>query len=155
MAGTVEKRLEELGIVIPKAAAPAANYVPYVVSGNLVFVSGQVPFKDGKVAFSGKVGGERNLDYGQRAAALCGLNCIAQVKEACGGDLDRVARIVRVGIFVASAAGFHDQPKVGNGVSDMLVEIFGDRGRHARAAVGVNELPLDVTCEVEMIAEIA
>lgn len=155
MAGTVDKRLEELGITIPAAAAPAANYLPYVVSGNLVFVSGQVPFKDGKVAFSGKVGGERDLDYGVEAARLCGLNCIAQIRQACGGDLDRVRRIVRVGVFVASAPGFNDQPKVGNGVSDMLVDIFGDRGRHARAAVGVNELPLDVTCEVEMIAEIA
>ncbi|GGB29410.1 hypothetical protein GCM10011505_08440 [Tistrella bauzanensis] len=155
MSGKIEARLAELGITLPVPAVPVANYVPYAVTGNLVYTSGQVPVADGAVAWKGKLGAERSIEDGVASARLCALNCIAQLKAACGGDLDRVKRIVKVVIFVSSAAGFNDQPKVGNGASDVLVEIFGDAGKHARSAVGVNELPLDVTTEVEIVAEIA
>ena len=154
MAGTVEARLRELGITLPEAAAPAANYVPYVVAGNLVFVSGQLPMEGGKVAFTGRLGDGLSLEEGQRAARLCGLNLIAQVKAACG-DLDRVRRVVRLGGFVASAPEFTDHPKVVNGASDLMVEVFADAGRHSRAAVGVAALPLDAAVEIDGIFEIA
>ena len=155
MSGKIEARLAEPGITLPVPAVPVANYVPYAVTGNLVYTSGQVPVADGAVVWKGKVGGERSIEDGAAAARLCALNCIAQLKAACGGDLDRVKRIVKVVIFVSSAAGFNGQPQVGNGASDVLVDIFGDAGKHARSAVGVNELPLDVTTEVEIVAEIA
>jgi enamine deaminase RidA (YjgF/YER057c/UK114 family) len=152
MAGNTEKTLADLGIVLPQAAAPAANYVPFVISGNLLFVSGQLPMENGKIAVSGPLGGGVSLEDGQKAARLCAINIIAQAKAALG-DLDRVRRIVRLGGFVASANGFTDQPKVVNGASDLMVAVFGDAGRHARAAVGVNVLPLGAAVEIEAVIE--
>ena len=155
MAGQIEARLTELGIELPQAAAPAANYVPYVVSGNLVFVSGQVTVWNGEFRYQGKVGQDLGVEEGQAAARLCALNVIAQVKAACGGDLDRVVRIVRLGGFVNSTPDFTDQPKVINGASDLMAEVFGDKGKHARAAVSAAALPLGVAVEVEAVVEIA
>jgi enamine deaminase RidA (YjgF/YER057c/UK114 family) len=155
MAGQIEARLTELGIELPQAAAPAANYVPYVVSGNLVFVSGQVTVWNGEFRYQGKVGQDLGVEDGQAAARLCALNIIAQVRAACGGDLDRVVRIVRLGGFVNSTPEFTDQPKVINGASDLMAEVFGDKGKHARAAVSAAALPLGVAVEVEAVVEIA
>ena len=155
MAGKIEARLAELGVELPEAAAPAANYVPYVVSGAHVFVAGQIALLNGELKYRGKVGQELSIEEGYRAARLCGLNVIAQVKAACGGDLDRVRRIVRLGGFVNASDDFHDHPKVVNGASDLMVEVFGDRGKHARAAVGCSALPLNVATEVDAIVEIA
>jgi enamine deaminase RidA (YjgF/YER057c/UK114 family) len=154
MAGQIEARLAELGIELPQAAAPAANYVPYVVSGNLVFVSGQVTVWNGEFHYQGKVGQDLGVEDGQAAARLCALNIVAQVKAACGGDLDRVVRIVRLGGFVNSTPDFTDQPKVINGASDLMAEVFGDKGKHARAAVSAAALPLGVAVEVEAVVEI-
>ncbi len=133
---------------------PAANYVPYTVAGNMVFVSGTLPMKDGKPQDIGKVGKDFTVEQAQATAKLCGINILAHVKAACGGNLDRVKKCVRMGIFVNSAPGFTDQPKVANGVSDMMVEIFGDAGKHARFAVGVSELPFGVAVEVDATFEI-
>ncbi len=155
MAGQVDARLAALGITVPAAAAPVANYVGYVKTGNLVFVSGQVPIKDGKFLYQGKVGAEISLYEAQQAAALCAINIIAQIKDACGGDLDKVRRIVKLGGFVNSTPEFTDQPKVINGASDLMVEVFGDAGKHARAAVSAGALPLNVAVEVDAVAEIA
>ncbi len=155
MAGRIEARLAELDIRLPEAAAPAANYVPWTLSGNLVFVAGQITLLDGELKYRGKVGDEFTVEDGYAAARLCGLNIIAQVKAACGGDLDRVERIVRLGGFVNAGRDFHDHPKVINGASDLMVEVFGDKGHHARAAVGCSSLPLNVATEVEAIVEIA
>lgn len=155
MAGEIEQRLQELGIELPNAAAPAANYVPYVVSGPLVFCAGQLPVWNGELRCKGRLGEGVSVEDGQAAARLCALNLLAQLKAACGGDLDRVRRVVRLGVFVASADGFADQPKVANGASDLMVEVFGDKGKHARAAVGVNALPLGVAVEAEGTFEIA
>ena len=155
MAGQIEARLTELGIELPQAAAPAANYVPYVVSGSLVFVSGQVTVWNGEFRYQGKVGQDLGVEDGQAAARLCALNIIAQVKAACGGDLDRVVRIVRLGGFVNSTPDFTGQAKVINGASDLMVEVFGDKGKHARAAVSAAALPLGVAVEVEAVVEIA
>jgi enamine deaminase RidA (YjgF/YER057c/UK114 family) len=154
MAGKVEGRLSELGITVPQAAAPVANYVGFVKAGNLVFVSGQVTLKDGKLQYIGKLGAEISVEDGQKAARLCATNIIAQLKAACDGDLDRVKRIVRLGGFVNSTPDFTDQPKVINGASDLMVEAFGDRGKHARAAVSAGSLPLGVAVEIDAIAEI-
>ncbi len=155
MAGEVDARLAELGIEVPEAAAPVANYVGFVKTGNLVFVSGQVPLKGGAFKFQGKVGAEFSVEDGQAAARLCAINIIAQLKAACGGDLDRVRRIVKLGGFVNSTPEFVDQPKVINGASDLMVEVFGDKGKHARAAVSAGALPFGVAVEVDAIAEIA
>jgi enamine deaminase RidA (YjgF/YER057c/UK114 family) len=154
MTGRIDKRLTELGIELPEAAAPAANYVPYVISGNLVFVAGQVTFHNGELKYQGKVGKDFTVEQGYEAARLCGLNIIAQVKSACGGDLDKVERCVRLGGFVNAGGDFHDHPKVVNGASDLMVEVFGDKGRHARAAVGAPALPLNVAVEVDAIFQI-
>ena len=155
MAGAIDARLAELGIELPQPAASVANYVPYVISGNLVFVSGQVTIKDGEFLYQGKVGADLTVEQGQEAARLCGLNIIAQLKAACDGDLDRVKRVIRLGGFVKSPPDFTDQPKVINGASDLMVEVFGDAGRHARAAVSAAALPVNVAVEVEAVAEIA
>ena len=155
MAGEVEARLAALGITVPEAAAPVANYVGYVRSGNLVFVSGQVPVVDGAFKFQGKVGAEFSVEEGQEAARICAINIIAQLKAACGGDLDRVRRIVKLGGFVNSTPEFADQPKVINGASDLMVAVFGDAGKHTRAAVSAGALPLGVAVEIDAIAEIA
>ena len=155
MTGQIDARLAELGIEIPEAVAPVANYVGHVVSGNLVFVSGQVPIAGGQAQYVGKLGAEVSLEDGQAAARLCAVNIIAQLKAACGGDLDRVVRVVKLGGFVNSTPEFTDQPKVVNGASDLMVEVFGDKGRHSRAAVSAGSLPLGVAVEVEAGAEIA
>lgn len=152
---TIDARLAELGLTLPQAAAPAANYVPYVQSGNLVFISGQITLKDGALQYVGRVGQDFTTEQAYEAAKLCGLNLIAQVKAACGGDLDRVKRVVRLGGFVNCTNDFTDQPKVVNGASDLMAQVFGDKGKHARAAVGVNTLPLGVAVEIEGVFEVA
>jgi enamine deaminase RidA (YjgF/YER057c/UK114 family) len=153
MSGRIEARLKELGIALPAQAAPAANYVPFVVTGNLVFVSGQLPFANGELRHKGIVGAGVSVEDAQAAARLCALNLIAQVKSAVE-DLDMIARVVRLGGFVASAPSFTDQSKVVNGASDLMVEVFGEPGRHARAAVGVAVLPLGAAVEVEGVFEV-
>ena len=155
MAGEIEARLNELGIELPEAPGAAANYVPYVVTGNLVFVAGQVPLVDGELKYIGQVGKDIELEEAQAAARVCGLNLIAQVKAACDGDLDRVVRCVKLGGFVNSSDGFDRQPWVINGASDLIAEVFGDKGRHARFAVGANALPLGVSVEIDAVFEIA
>ncbi len=155
MAGKIDARLKELGIDIPDAAAPVANYVGWVKSGNTVYVSGQVPLKDGEFEYQGKLGDKYDVEEGQAAARLCAINLIAQVKAACGGDLDKVTRVVKLGNFVNSTADFTAQPQVANGASDLMVEVFGDKGKHARFAVGTNVLPLDVAVEVDGVFEVA
>lgn len=154
MAGRVEARLKELGITLPTPNAPVANYVPYVVSGKLVFISGQVPLLDGKPQHIGKVGRDIDIPQAQAAARLCALSLLAHLKNACGGDLDRVRRAVRVCGFVNAIPEFTDHPKVINGASDLLVEVLGEAGKHARAAVGSGSLPLGVSVEVEAQFEI-
>jgi len=155
MAGSPEKTLVEKKIELPKAAAPVANYVPVVTAGHLAFISGQVTVWNGEFKFIGKLGKDFSIEQGQQAARICGLNILAQLRAALGGSLDRVKRCVKLGVFVNSAEGFSDQPKVANGVSDLMVEVFGDAGKHARFAVGTNALPLNVAVEVDAVFEIA
>lgn len=155
MAGKIDARLKEKGITLPVNSMPQANYVPWVVSGKLVFISGQVPWDNGKIAFTGKVGVDVDMATAQTAARLCALNIVAQLRDACGGDLDKVVRCVKVGGFVNCVDGYGNQPEVVNGASDLLVEVFGDAGRHARFAVGANALPRNVPVEVEAVFEIA
>jgi enamine deaminase RidA (YjgF/YER057c/UK114 family) len=155
MAGTVEQNLAAQGIVLPAPKAPVANYVPFVRSGNLLFVSGQVCFDaDGKLIAKGKLGAGVSVEEGAAAARGCGINLLAQVKAAIG-DLDKVVRVVRLGGFVNSAPDFLDGPKVLNGASDLMVAVFGDKGRHARTTVGVAALPSDAAVEVEGVFEVA
>ena len=155
MAGTVEKRLADLGIVLHTPAAPVANYVGFVRTGNLLFVSGQVCIdSDGKLVAKGKLGGGVSLEEGQNAARMCGINLLAQLKTALG-DLDKVTRVVRLGGFVNSMPDFLDGPKVLNGASDLMVAAFADRGRHARTTVGVAALPGDAAVEVEGLFEVS
>lgn len=151
---TPEQKLAELGLALPDAPKPVAAYVPAVRTGNLVVVSGQLPFVNGKLDKTGCVGKQVTVEEAQQYARLCALNALAVLKAEVG-DLSRVKRIVRVGVFVASVDGFTGQPQVANGASEFLVEIFGDAGRHARAAVGVNALPLGAPVEVELMAEVA
>jgi enamine deaminase RidA (YjgF/YER057c/UK114 family) len=155
MSGTIEAKLAELGITLPEAAAPVANYVPWAITGNQVFISGQVTMADGELKFIGKLGAEFSAEEGAQAARLCALNIIAQVKAACGGDLDRVVRCVKLGAFVNSTPDFGDQPKVVNGASDLMVDVFGDKGRHARFAVSAANLPFGVAVEIDAVFEIA
>ena len=154
MAGTIEQRLIDHDIELPEAAAPAANYVPTVRSGNMLYVSGQVPVWNGGFRHVGKLGADISVEEGQTCARLCGLNVIAQARAALG-DLDRVARVVKLVGFVNCTPEFSDQPKVVNGASDLMAEVFGDKGKHARSAVGVASLPFGVAVEVEAILEIA
>ena len=155
MAGQIEARLKELGIELPKASKPAGSYVPFVVTGNQVFISGQGPVGPKGLEYVGKVGAEHSVEAAVKSARLTALNVIAQLKEACGGDLDRVTRIVKLTGFVNCTADFDQQPAVINGASDLLVEIFGEKGRHARSAVGMTSLPFQMTTEIEAVAEIA
>jgi enamine deaminase RidA (YjgF/YER057c/UK114 family) len=155
MAGTIDTRLAELGIELPPANVPAGNYVPFVRAGDLLFVSGQIPIVDGKPGFIGRLGDTFGVADGAAAARTCALALIAQAKAALDGDLDRVRRVVKLTGFVAATPEFGDQPKVVNGASDLFVEVFGDAGRHARAAVGMASLPLGVAVEVEAIFEVA
>ena len=155
MAGRIEARLQELGIEVPQAAAPVANYVGFVPVGNLVFVSGQVPLVKGEIKHVGIVGDSIDLAEAQQAARVCAINIIAQLKVACDGDLDRVKRIVRLGGFVNSTPGYTQQPEVINGASDLMVEVFGEAGKHCRTACSAGALPRNVAVEVDAIAEIA
>jgi enamine deaminase RidA (YjgF/YER057c/UK114 family) len=155
MVGTVEQNLKAQGIVLPAPKAPVANYVPFVRSGNLLFVSGQVCLDaDGKLIAKGKLGAGVSIEDGAAAARGCGINLLAQVKAAVG-DLDKVVRVVRLGGFVNSAPDFLEGPKVLNGASDLMVAVFGDKGRHARTTVGVSALPSDAAVEVEGVFEVA
>lgn len=149
----IEDRLSELGIELPPAVAPLASYVPVHVAGDTAYVAGQVPLEDGAPVLVGRVGKSVSLEDAQDAARRCALQALAALRNALG-SLDRVAAIARLDVFVASAKGFTDQPKVANGASDVLVEIFGEAGKHARVSVGVSELPLGVPVEVAIIARI-
>jgi len=154
MAGTVEKKLAELRITLPPAPSPSANYVPFVRSGNLLSVSGQICYDaNGKLVAKGRLGESVSMEDGQKAARACALNILAQVKAAVG-SLDNVVRVVRLGGFINSAPGFADGPKVMNGASDLMVEVFGDKGRHSRSTVGVAALPADAAVEVEGLFEV-
>jgi enamine deaminase RidA (YjgF/YER057c/UK114 family) len=155
MAGKVEARLKELNISLPEAPTPAANYVPYVRSGALVFIAGQIPISEGVVKYAGLASQDLSVDDAYQAARLCGINIIAQAKAACGGDLDKVTRIVNLQGFVASPPSFTEHAKVLNGVSDLMVEVFGDAGKHSRAAMGSPSLPRNVTVEVGAVIETA
>ena len=152
--GQIDKRLAELGLNLPVPAKPVANYVPWGRTGNLVFISGQVPVENGKATYTGQLGDTVSLEDGAKSARLCAINLIAQLKDACGGDLDRVKRVVKLVGFVNATPSFTDHPKVINGASDVMVEVFGDKGRHARSAVACPSLPLGVATEVEAIVEV-
>lgn len=153
MAGQTAARLAKLGIELPKAPIPVANYVPVVISGGHAFTAGQVCVWNGEYRYVGQVGADFGVDDGQVAARLCGLNILAQL-EAALGDLDRVRRVVRLSVFVRSAASFTEQPKVANGASDLMFEVFGERGKHVRSAVGVAQLPFGVAVEIDAVVEI-
>lgn len=150
----IETRLSELGLTLPEAAAPVANYVPFTVVGGFVHISGQVS-RDASGLILGKLGAGTDVEAGAAAARTCALQLISQLKAACGGDLERLVQVVKLNGFVNSAPDFTDQPKVINGASDLMVEVFGDRGRHARSAVGVAALPLGVAVEVDGVFAIA
>lgn len=149
---SIEARLKELDITLPVAAAPVAAYVPAVLAGGLLHVSGQLPFRDGAL-MTGRMGEDRDLDYGVEAARRCGLMLLAQI-EAALGSLDRVERVVKLCAFINSAADFTDQPKVANGASELMAEVFGDAGKHARSAVGVPVLPLGAVVEIDAIVQV-
>jgi len=148
----IASRLAELGIALPEAAAPVAAYVPTVLAGDLLHISGQVSFEGGQL-MTGRMGEDRDLEYGQRAARACGLMLLAQMKKALG-SLDRVERVVKLGVFVNSAGSFTDQPKVANGASELMEQVFGEAGRHARSAVGVPVLPLGAAVEIDAIVQV-
>lgn len=154
MTGKIDARLKELDITLPEAAAPVASYKAYIISGGFLYISGQLPFVDGALV-TGKLGEEHAVDAGYNAAKACGIGLIAQMKAALGGDLDRVEKIVKLGGFVACTADFTDQPKVINGTSDLMQQVFGEKGEHARSAVGVPVLPLNASVEVDAIVAIA
>ena len=154
MAGKIEDKLASLGIVLPATTAPLANYVPARRHGGQVYISGQVPAEGGKDKFTGKLGSDYSVEEGQAAARLCAVNILAQLKQALDGDLDRVVGVIRLGGFVNAEPDFKDHPKVINGASDLMVEVFGDAGRHARAAVGCYSLPRNVPVEIDAIFEV-
>jgi enamine deaminase RidA (YjgF/YER057c/UK114 family) len=147
----VEERLRDLGIDLPSPPEPVASYIPWVAAGDLIFVSGQLPTRNGGLPRTGRLGEELTVEEGQDEARYCGLNVLAQLRGAVG-SLDLIGRIVRLGVFVASAPGFHHQPAVANGASDLMKDVFGDAGKHARSAVGVSELPLGAPVEVDAVA---
>lgn len=155
MTSAIEQRLAAQGLELPAAPAPAANYVPYTISGKLIFVAGQLPFRDGQVAVTGRLGAEVSVEQGKEAARLCALNLLAQVKAACGGDLSRLARCLKLGGFVSCTPEFTEHPAVINGASDLMVEAMGEAGQHARFAVGCASLPRNAAVEVEGIFELA
>jgi enamine deaminase RidA (YjgF/YER057c/UK114 family) len=152
--GKIDDRLAALNITLPQPAVPVANYVGFVRTGNLVFTAGQVTLADGKLHYQGKVGKEISLEDANRAARICAINVLSQLRAACGGNLDRVKRIVKLVGFVNAVPEFTDHPKVINGASDLMVEVFGEAGKHARSAVGSGSLPLSVAVEVEAVAEV-
>lgn len=149
-----EENLSAQGITLPTPAAPVANYVGFVKSGNQVIISGQLPLADGKLQYIGKVGSAISKDDAIKAARLCAINILAQLKSACDGDLSKVVKCIKLGIFVNGDADFTDHPIVANGASDLMVEIFGDAGKHARAAVGSGSLPLGASVEIDALFEI-
>lgn len=151
----IEGRLRQLAIELPKPAAPAGAYVPYVLVGSLLFVAGQLPLWNGEMRYHGRVGGELTIDDGYAAARLCGLNLLAQAQDACDGNLDRIVRVVRLGGFVLAVPAFVDHPKVVNGASNLMQDVFGPSGRHARFAVGAPSLPLGAAVEIEGIFQLA
>ncbi|RWN59906.1 RidA family protein [Mesorhizobium sp.] len=153
MSETIEKRLSDLGVTLPVAAAPAANYVPYCRSGNLLFIAGQLPLSEGKLQASGLLGRDVDIAIGQEAAKYCAINILAQAKAALG-DLEKIRRVVKITVFVASTPDFFEQHLVANGASDLLVAVLGDPGKHARAAVGAASLPLNAAVEIEAIFEV-
>lgn len=153
MSGTVEAKINELGLELPSAPQPAGAYVQFYQSGNLLFVAGQIPFWNGELKYQGKVGQEFSIEEGQEAARLCALNIIAQAKEATG-NLDKVARIVKLSGFVNCPTDFADHPKVINGASDLMGDVFGEKGKHTRIALGAGSLPLNVAVEIDAIIEI-
>ena len=155
MHANIDRRIAQLGIELPNPAPPAGSYVPYVLVGNLLLVAGQLPIWNGALKHDGRIGAEITLEDGIAAARLCGLNLLAQARVACGGDLDRVRRVIRLAGFVQASPGFTDHPKVLNGASDLMVEVFGQAGRHARVAVGAASLPLGAAVEVEGMFDIA
>ena len=150
----IEKRLKELGIIIPNAPKPAGSYIPVVLSGKLAFVSGQIPIKDGQVVYQGKVGDAQSIDDAQEAAKLCVINGLAQIEAYCG-TLDNLEKIIKISGFVNSIKDFTEHPKVINAASDLLMKIFDEKGRHSRIAIGVSSLPLNATVEIDMVVEIA
>ena len=154
MTTHVDRKLEELGLTLPEAAAPVAAYVPVVEAGGMLHLSGQLPFKDGQLV-TGRLGDGVSLEQGQEAARLCGLMIVAQVKKHLGGDLSRIKRVVKLGVFVNSHGDFTDQPKVANGASDLMVQLFGEAGKHARSAVGVPVLPLGAAVEIDAIVQVS
>ncbi len=154
MAGKIDARLRELGLTLPPPSPAVANYVPFVQAGAMVFISGQLPMEAGKLAYVGKVGSTLTVDDGKKAARICAINILSQVKQAAGGDLDRVRRCVKLGGFVNAVTGFKDHPQVVNGASDLMAEVLGEAGRHARFAVGTDSLPLDAAVEVDAIFEL-
>ncbi len=153
MPSAIETRLAELGVTLPDAPAPAANYVPFVITGDIVYVSGQISQNENGLII-GKLGADLSVDEGAAAAKTCAISLLAQAKAACGGDLDKLKRVVKLTGFVNSTADFTDQPKVINGASDFLVEALGDAGRHARSAVSAGALPLGVAVEIEGIFQL-
>jgi enamine deaminase RidA (YjgF/YER057c/UK114 family) len=153
MTGQIEKKIKSLGLKVPAAPAPAGNYVPFVVTGNLIFLAGQIPLTADGPQFQGKVGADLTIEHGQAAARLCVLNMFAHLKNALDGDLDRLTACVKLGGFVNAAAGFDQHPQVINGASDLMVAILGDNGRHARFALGAASLPLDVAVEIDGVFE--
>jgi enamine deaminase RidA (YjgF/YER057c/UK114 family) len=154
MSGRIDAQLKKLGITLPEPPAAAARYVPFVVTGKLVFIAGQLPMQGGKLAVTGKLGAGVSIEDGTNAARICAINLLAQLRAACG-DLDKVTRCVRLNGFVASAPDFTHQPQVMNGASDLIVDALGEAGRHSRVAVGVASLPLDAAVEVDGIFETA
>lgn len=154
MADSIEARLRSAGVTLPEAAAPAANYLPYVVHGRLLQTSGQLPLDAGQLTVTGKLGAGVTLEDGQAAARQCAINVLAQAKAALDGDWRRVSRLLKLTVFVASDPNFTEQHKIANGASDFLVDILGDKGRHSRSAVGVPSLPLDAAVEIEALFEI-
>ena len=154
MANIIEQRLKELSIELDEASVPAGSYVPYVVTNNLVFISGQLPFINGELTIKGRVGENVTIDDAIKMSEACAKALLSQLKAACNGNLDKVKKVVKLGGFVASSPDFTDQPKVINGASDLIVNIFGDKGKHARFAVGVAALPLNVPVEIDGVFEI-
>ncbi|MBU6338495.1 MAG: RidA family protein [Rickettsiales bacterium] len=150
----IEEKLKALGINLPSPAAPVANYVGFVKTGNQLFVSGQLPIENGEVKYVGKVGSKISVEDAKIAARLCAINILAQVKVACNGDLEKVVRCVKLGVFVNGDADFIDHPVVANGASDLMVEVLGDAGKHARAATGAGSLPRGVSVEIDAVFEI-
>jgi len=151
---SIETKLEELGITLPEAPAAVAAYQPWIRTGNLIFTSGQLPFRDGQIAYEGKLGVELSQDDGYQAARQCALNAIAQLKAA-SGNLDKIQKIVRIEGYVHCADGFRGHPQVLNGASDLVAEIFGEKGKHTRLALGINEMPLNAAVQLAMTAEVA